>query len=107
MNDTPRYILQKQFEIIYAKPLKERLDGLFEMTELSRKIIQNQLVTKQPELTEIEIKIELFKAFYRFDFDKQTLHRIAEDMRQFLSHSKHSLPLPALTNHYDNLSADR
>ena len=87
MNDTPRYILQKQFEIIYAKPLKERLDGLFEMTELSRKIIQNQLVTKQPELTEIEIKIELFKAFYRFDFDKQTLNHIAEDMRQFLRHS--------------------
>ena len=84
MNDTPRSVLQKQFEIIYAKPLKERLDGLFEMTELSRKIIQNQIMSKQPELTEIEIKIELFKAFYRFDFDDVTLNRIAENMRQFL-----------------------
>jgi hypothetical protein len=84
MNDTPRYILQKQFDIINAKPLKERLEGLFEMTELSRKIIQNQLVSKQPELTEIELKIELFKAFYRFDFDAFTLNNIAEDMRQFL-----------------------
>jgi hypothetical protein len=84
MNDTPRYILQKQFEIIYAKPLKERLDGLFEMTELSRKIIRHQLVSKQPELTEIEIKIELFKAFYRFDFDDVTLNRIVENMKQFL-----------------------
>ena len=83
MNDTPRYILQKQFEIIYAKPLKERLDGLFEMTELSRKIIKHQLASKQPELTEIEIKIELFKAFYRFDFDSVTLNRIAENMKQF------------------------
>lgn len=83
MNDTPKYILQKQFEIINAKPLKERLEGLFEMTELSRKIIQNQIVRKQPELTEIEIKIKLFKVFYRFDFDEVTLNRIAESMKGF------------------------
>lgn len=85
MNDTPKYILQKQFEIINAKPLKERLEGLFEMTELSRKIIQHQLVLKHPELTEIEIKIKLFKAFYRFDFDEMTIDRIAENMKQCLN----------------------
>ena len=83
MNDTPKYILQKQFEIIYAKPLKEKLEGLFEMTELSRKIIQNQIVMKQPELSEKEIKAELFKVFYRFDFDEVTLNRIAESMKGF------------------------
>jgi len=88
MNDTPKYILQKQFEIIYAKPLKERLAGLFEMTELSRSIIQNQLVSKRPELTEIEVKIELFKIFYRFDFDDGTLNRIAENMKEFLVQTK-------------------
>ena len=84
MSDTPRSVLQKQFEIIYAKPLKERLIGLFEMTELSRKIIQNQIMLKQPELTDIEVQIELFKTFYRFDFDKETLNRIAENMKQVL-----------------------
>jgi hypothetical protein len=92
MNDTPRYILQKQFEIIYAKTLKEKLDGLFEMTELSRKIIQNQLLSKRPELTEIEIKIELFKVFYRFDFDDVTLNRIAENMKQFLEQTELQIP---------------
>jgi hypothetical protein len=85
MNDTSKYILQKQFEIIFAKPLKERVNGLFEMTELSRKIILNQLAAKHPEYSEIEIKIELFKAFYRSDFDIETLNRIAENMRQFLT----------------------
>ncbi|MCX6223673.1 MAG: hypothetical protein NTV01_02785 [Bacteroidia bacterium] len=84
MNDTPKYILLKQFEIIYAKPLNEKINGIFEMTELSRKIIQNQLHSKRPELSEIEIKIELFKAFYRFDFNKETLILIAENMKQFL-----------------------
>jgi hypothetical protein len=84
MSDTPMSVLQKQFEIIYAKPLKERLAGIFEMTELSRKIIQNQIMLKQPELTDIEIQIELFKTFYRFDFDKETLNLMAESMRKVL-----------------------
>jgi hypothetical protein len=84
MNDTPQYILQKQFDIMHAKPLKERIKGLFEMTELSRSIIINQLHKKNPELNEIELKIELFKAFYRFDFDLETLNKIAGKMKEFL-----------------------
>lgn len=83
MNDTPKYIQQKQFEIIIAKPLKERLNGLFEMTELSRKIIQNRIRTKMPDISEIDLKVELFKAFYMSDYDKDTLNRIAENMRQW------------------------
>lgn len=84
MNDTPKYVLRKQFEIIYAKPLKERINGIFEMTELSRKIIQNQIHSKRPELSEIELKVELFKTFYRFDFNAETLSLIAGKMKQFL-----------------------
>lgn len=85
MNDTPKYILRKQFEIIYAKPLKEKIAGLFEMTELSRKIILNQLRIKHPEMSEIELKVEFFKAFYKYDFDKEALNNIAEEMKQFLT----------------------
>lgn len=83
MNDTPKYIQQKQFEIIIGKPLKERLNGLFEMTELSRKIIQNRIQTKIPGISEIDLKIELFKAFYWFDYDTETLNQIAESMKQY------------------------
>lgn len=84
MNDTPKFILQKQFEIIYARPLKDKIAGLFEMTELSRNIILNQLKIKNPELSEIDLKIELFKKFYKFDFDNETLNKIADKMRHFL-----------------------
>ena len=84
MNDTPRYVLQKQFEIMNSKPLRDRISGLFEMTELSRSIILNQLHRKNPELNEIELKIELFKAFYRIDFDDETLNKIAGKMKEFL-----------------------
>jgi hypothetical protein len=84
MNDTPKYILQKQFDIIHSKPLSERIKGLFEMTELSRKIILNQLHLKNPELTEFELKTELFKNFYKYDFEKDHLNQIVENMKQFL-----------------------
>ena len=84
MNDTPKYILQKQFEIIYAKPLQDKIAGLFEMTELSRNIILNQLKQKNPGLSEIDLKIELFRKFYKFDFDNATINKIIEEMRQFL-----------------------
>ncbi len=84
MNDTPKHIRQKQFDIINSKSLRERIEGLFEMTELSRKIILNQIHQKNPELNEIELKIELFKAFYRFDFDNETLSRICDDMKEYL-----------------------
>jgi hypothetical protein len=84
MNDTPQHILQKQFDIINTKPLQERLAGLFEMTELSRNIILNQLRQKRPDLNEIELKIELFRIFYRSDFDDETLNKIAGEMKQVL-----------------------
>lgn len=84
MNDTPRYVLQKQFEIMNAKSLSDRISGLFEMTELSRSIILNQLRRKNPKLNAIELKIELFKAFYRIDFDDATLNKITEEMKDFL-----------------------
>ena len=83
MNDTSRDTLQKQFEIIMAKPLKKRLEGLFEMTDLSRKIIENRIIAKNPKISEIELKVELFKVFYKSDFDEHLLQQIADSIKQY------------------------
>ena len=88
MNDTPKFIQKKQFEIIASKPLKDRLNGLFEMTELSRKIIRNRIRTKTPDISEIELRIEMFKTFYRSDYDKEALQIIAEQMAYYLENEK-------------------
>jgi len=85
MNDTPKDILRKQFDILYAKPLEERIKSLFEMTELSRIIIRNRIMAGNPDLSEIDIKVEMFKVFYRQDYDERTLNQIASSMRQFLN----------------------
>ena len=83
MNDTSRDILQKQYEIVMAKPLKRRLDSSFEMTDLSRKIIQNRIIAKNPKISEVELKVEMFKVFYQSDFDEHSLQQIAVSIRHY------------------------
>jgi hypothetical protein len=83
MNDTERDIKQKQHEIVMSQPLRKRLDNLFEMTDLSRKIIENRILARNPKISDVELKVELFKVFYRFDFDVHSLNQIAESIRQY------------------------
>lgn len=89
MDDTSPDILKKQFEIVMAMPLKNRLNGLFEMTDLSRKIIQNRITASNPNISEVDLKVELFKIFYQSDFDSQLLNQIATDMRQYWEKKGH------------------
>ncbi len=84
MTDTPEDIRKKQFEIISSIPLKDRLNNLFEMTELSRRIIQNRIISKNPGISDIEMKVETFKIFYRFDFNDTTLDQIANSLKDYL-----------------------
>ena len=81
MKDTPKEILRRQFEIINAKPLEFRLNSIFELTELSRKILTNRIRTQNPDISDTDLKVELFKVFYRSDFDRETLGKIAEWIR--------------------------
>ena len=66
-----------------AKPLKRRLEALFEMTDLSRKIIQDRIRAKNPNISEVELKVELFKVFYQSDFDEHSLQQIADSIKQY------------------------
>lgn len=85
MNDTPEELRRKQFEIMMAIPEEVRIRQLFEMTELSRKIIEGRIRTANPEISPTELKVEVFKTFYRSDFDDQTMQRILESMREYLN----------------------
>lgn len=88
MNDTPKHILKKQFEIINSIPLKERLLNLFELTELSRKIIENKIKEKNPDISDIDLKIELFRSFYKYDFDEAKMNEIINNMREYHCRNK-------------------
>ncbi len=88
MNDTPKHILKKQFEIINSIPLREKLLNLFELTELSRTIIENRIKEKHPDISEIDLKIELFRCFYKYDFDEAKMNKIIYSMREYYYRNK-------------------
>lgn len=76
MNDTPEYILKKQFELYNSLPSEEKIKHLFDLTILSRQIISNRIKEEFPGISEPELNIELFKRFYRTDFDTETMKKI-------------------------------
>ena len=83
MNDTPYEILKKQFEIINAMPFSKRLELAFDLTDLSREIIRNRIKEREPDISESDLNVELFKTFYRFDFEEKELNAIAEHLRLY------------------------
>lgn len=91
MNDTTRDIYKKQFEIIESQPLGKRIKNLFEMTELSREIIKNRIKEANPNITETELRVEIFKTFYRQDFDSITLDQISESLTKFMERSEDAI----------------
>jgi hypothetical protein len=83
MNDTPKHILKKQFEIINKRSDADKIERLLELTELSRNIILDQLREKHPEMNERELIAELFKIFYKNDFTPEKLDIIADSIREY------------------------
>lgn len=83
MNDTPEEIRKKQLEIMMSMPEGVRIRNSFEMTELSREIIRGRIRAANPEISEAELNVELFRTFYRSDFDEQTMLRIVNSMREY------------------------
>lgn len=91
MDDTPKELLKEQFEIISSIPMHERLQNLFEMTELSRRIIQNRIRSNHPGISDTELQVETFRIFYRSDYDKRTLDQIASSIRDYLNKKRNDV----------------
>lgn len=81
IHDTPKHILQKQFEIIYAKPVQERPRMGFEMLTLFKKLVENRIKRTYPNLTPIEHKLKVFEEMYKKDFTEEQMQTILEAMR--------------------------
>ena len=64
MNDTPSFIAQKQFDIIYAKPVLERFKILDDMVNFTRQQTVNRITARLPNLTQNQLKYEIIKEYY-------------------------------------------
>jgi hypothetical protein len=83
MNDTPEDIRKMQFQVINSKPLKERIRMMTDMTDFSRKLIENQIRRKNPGITDNDVQLEVFKIFYKNDFDAPIMMKIIESFREY------------------------
>jgi hypothetical protein len=78
MTDTPRFIYQKQFDIIFSKPPQERFLMGFEMMDSVRQIVENSIRRQNPTISDIDIRIAVFKQYYQNDFPPSQLEKIAQ-----------------------------
>lgn len=83
MTDTPEHIYQKQFELICARTGEEKFAMVFEMTNSARRMVENRIKAKNPSISKVDLKIEVFKAFYPDVFTKEQTDDYIEHLRAY------------------------
>jgi len=78
MKDTSDEMYRKQFEIFSNLSIEERIAQGIEMINFGLTIVENSIKSKNPEITEKQLKIEKIKSLYSTDFDQAQLERIIE-----------------------------
>ena len=84
--DTPKEIRKIQNQIFFQKTVQERFKIGIEMIEDSKKIVENSIKIKNPQISANDLKIEVFKRFYKNDFSEEKMEDIIKGFREY--HSK-------------------
>ena len=80
--------MQLQKEIIMQKPAKERFEIAMQLTDDYRKNIENDIKGENPQNSANDLKIEVFKRFYKNDFSEEKMEDIVKGFREY--HLKNS-----------------
>jgi len=83
MTDTSSEIAIKQLEIMLLKSESERFRIGDELNAFGRKILENSIRQKYPDIQETDLKIELFKRCYSTYFSPDELIKIILSMRDY------------------------
>jgi hypothetical protein len=88
MTDTNPEIARKQLEIILSKSESERFRIGDELNTFGRKVLESSIRTDYPGISEIDLKIEVFKRCYAPFYSPDELDRIILSMRDYLRKAK-------------------
>lgn len=80
MLDTTDEIIQKQREIIFSKTASERFIIGVELINFGRIVVESSIKNEMPGISEIDLKIAVFKRYYENYFSKDDLDKIIESM---------------------------
>lgn len=83
MQDTPEDIQQLQRSIFARKTNTERFMIGMELMEQTRNQIVANIRQMTPDVSELDLKIELFKRLYSQDFDQGEMIKIIQSMIEY------------------------
>lgn len=86
MLDTTDEIIQKQREIIFSKTASERFIIGNELINFGRIVVESSIRQKNPNISEIDLKVAVFKRYYENYFSKDELDKIIESMIYYYMH---------------------
>lgn len=78
MKDTSDEINEIQRQLIMKKTTGERFMMAIEMYEMSRAIVETSIKNKQPSISALELKKEVFRRFYSTDFSESEMQKILD-----------------------------
>lgn len=76
MKDTSEPVLEIWQRNLVSKSSQERVEMACSMFEFSRQLVIASLMVVDPNLTELQVKREVFRRFYRGDFPAEEFLRI-------------------------------
>lgn len=84
MTDTPPDIYIIQLELFLSKSDSERFQVCEDLIVFGRNIIESDIIQKNKSLSDVDLKVEVFKRCYANQFNPEELNRITGSMKQYL-----------------------
>lgn len=83
MKDTTPEIEAKQLEIMLLKSESERFRIGEELNAFGRKVMESSILSEYPGISEIDLKIKVFKRCYSSFYSQEELDRIIHSMKDY------------------------
>lgn len=76
MNDTTPEMWKKQHEIMLAMPVRQRFMEGADMIDFTRILVENGIRKQNPGISDLDMKMAVFKKYYKNDFTEEQLNDI-------------------------------
>jgi hypothetical protein len=83
MKDTLPYIKKLQLEIMLSKSISERFRIGDELNTFGRKVLENSILLEHPEISDVELKIKVFRRCYSTFYSPDELDKIVLALRNY------------------------
>lgn len=81
MKDTSKEINDYQLKFFLNKSVEERFQLTFQMIDDGKKLVESTIINNNPSISDIELKKETIKRFYRNDFSEAEMNNILNSFK--------------------------